>query len=156
MYVVTQGEYSDYRITGIFSTEEKAKNYIANNKSEYSDYNDIEEFKLDELENNKNKTYYISEVKLSDGIVRDIEYNLDQIESVPSNITSKTTVNNLKNVKLRVFSFISQKHANKVCVEKYQLYVRLKNDQIYSEKLNFETNCTWEQRNYLEELLNNN
>jgi hypothetical protein len=32
VYVVTQGEYSDYHIKGVFSTEEKAKEFMANKK----------------------------------------------------------------------------------------------------------------------------
>lgn len=56
VYIVTHGEYSDYWIVGAFSTEEKAQEYIdafKNNKQRnymYGDFNEIEEYDLDELD----------------------------------------------------------------------------------------------------------
>ena len=55
VYVVTSGEYSDYRINGMFSTEVKAQEFIEVNKEKrkkhssyyYDDFNDIEEYELD-------------------------------------------------------------------------------------------------------------
>jgi len=43
IYVVTFGEYSDYKIEGIFNTKELAKEYIC--KSSYGRYH-IEEYEL--------------------------------------------------------------------------------------------------------------
>jgi hypothetical protein len=43
IYLVTDGEYSDYRIVGAFSTMEKAER----GKVLLASYNDVEEFELD-------------------------------------------------------------------------------------------------------------
>lgn len=48
IYVVTEGEYSDYHIEACFSTKEKAQEYIKNAKKvNESYYYDIEEWELD-------------------------------------------------------------------------------------------------------------
>ena len=44
VYVITTGEYSDYSICAIFSTKEKAKDYIQQNGSEYR----VEKYNIDE------------------------------------------------------------------------------------------------------------
>jgi len=45
VYLVTDGEYSDYQILGIYSTREKAEHA----KELWNAKNEIEEFKLDEM-----------------------------------------------------------------------------------------------------------
>ena len=46
IFIVTQGDYSDYRIIGVFSTEENANGFIALT----SGYNmEVEEYNIDEL-----------------------------------------------------------------------------------------------------------
>jgi hypothetical protein len=45
VFAVSSGEYSDYRVVAIFTTEEKAETYM--NAVPSSDYNDIEEYELD-------------------------------------------------------------------------------------------------------------
>jgi len=51
IYIVTEGEYSDYGIVAIFSTKEKAQNFISITAApdDLSDY-EIEEWPLDEHE----------------------------------------------------------------------------------------------------------
>ena len=44
VYIVTSGEYSDYQIDAVFSTEEKAREYIQQHGSDYR----IEVFDIDE------------------------------------------------------------------------------------------------------------
>ena len=41
VYIVTDGDYSDYRIVAVFSTEEKAKEYIQTT-GEGDDYVEVE------------------------------------------------------------------------------------------------------------------
>lgn len=50
VYIVTEGEYSDYRIEACFSTKEKAQEFVKNAKKLESKYYhpDIEEWDLDE------------------------------------------------------------------------------------------------------------
>lgn len=49
IYAVSSGEYSDYRITALFSTRDLAQAYIdaVKRPDGYSDFNDIEEYELD-------------------------------------------------------------------------------------------------------------
>lgn len=56
VYVVTAGEYSDYRIKGIFSSREKAEEYI--NYSTNRDLNGIDEWVLDEKKPNKREKIF--------------------------------------------------------------------------------------------------
>lgn len=56
VYVVTAGEYSDYRIKGIFSSREKAEEYI--NYSTNRELNGIDEWVLDEKKPNKREKIF--------------------------------------------------------------------------------------------------
>ena len=48
VFVVTQGEYSSYRIVAVFSTEDKAKEFVANiGQTSTYDGPDIETFEID-------------------------------------------------------------------------------------------------------------
>lgn len=55
-YVVTAGEYSDYRIEGVFSSREKAEEYI--NHSTDKDLNGIDEWVLDEKKPDKGEKIF--------------------------------------------------------------------------------------------------
>ena len=55
-YVVTAGEYSDYRIEGIFSSREKAEEYI--NHSPDKNLNGIDEWVLDKKKPNKREKIF--------------------------------------------------------------------------------------------------
>lgn len=48
IYAVTAGSYSDYRIIGIFSTRERANDFIK--YAPDNSYNEIEEYELDSLD----------------------------------------------------------------------------------------------------------
>lgn len=56
VYVVTAGEYSDYRIEGVFSSREKAEEYI--NHSTDQDLNGIDEWVLDEKKPDKGEKIF--------------------------------------------------------------------------------------------------
>ena len=49
VYAVSSGSYSDYRVNALFSSKEKAKEFIEvmQKDNPYSDYNGIEEYQLD-------------------------------------------------------------------------------------------------------------
>lgn len=49
IYIVTEGDYSDYRICGVFSTKPKAQDFIDVTPDRFSNY-EIEEWPLDEYE----------------------------------------------------------------------------------------------------------
>lgn len=48
IYVVTSGQYSDYSIRGVFTTKENAQAYINAFSAKYSEFNDVEEYELDQ------------------------------------------------------------------------------------------------------------
>lgn len=56
VYVVTAGEYSDYRIEGIFSSRKKAEEYINNSTKMY--LNGIDEWILDEKKPDKREKIF--------------------------------------------------------------------------------------------------
>ena len=76
IYLVTEGDYSDYHVCGVFSTRENAQKYIdhfgSSGGAGNSGQPDIEEFELDsniELFNT-HKPYFIK--MLRDGTVREV------------------------------------------------------------------------------------
>lgn len=64
IYAVTTGEYSGYHIVGMFSTKEKAEDYIESLMYP-SEYN-IEEYTLDELQPNKSKKMFCVHIDYED------------------------------------------------------------------------------------------
>ena len=76
IFVVTSGEYSDYSISGIFSTKQLAQKYIDSfgNRDVYSSFNKIEVHNLDPFEielRDGYKPYFLRMDK--DGNVSDIK-----------------------------------------------------------------------------------
>jgi hypothetical protein len=55
IYIVTSGEYSEYKINAVFSTKEKANAYI----QQHGTYYDIEEYDLDEEVEKKSQLWSI-------------------------------------------------------------------------------------------------
>lgn len=55
IYIVTHGEYSDYEIDAVFTTEEKAVDYVEQHGTDYK----IEEYDLDEAVEKKKQLWYI-------------------------------------------------------------------------------------------------
>lgn len=58
VFIVTSGSYSDYHIEAVFSTKEKAEEYINNQCDD--DVNDIEEYEMDEPCERKTSIYWCS------------------------------------------------------------------------------------------------
>ena len=56
IYIVTSGEYSDYFINAVFSTKEKAEEYIQQHGTDYR----IEEYVVDEEIKKENKLWHIA------------------------------------------------------------------------------------------------
>lgn len=70
LYVVTEGEYSDYRVMGIFSTEEKAKEAA----TYWNCLNDIEQWQLDPEIPNTDGRYLYCVVMNKDGTLHCVQY----------------------------------------------------------------------------------
>lgn len=56
IYIVTEGEYSDYHICAVFSTREKAEEYVQSHGTDYG----IEEYDLDEDVERGVKLWYVA------------------------------------------------------------------------------------------------
>ena len=77
VYVVTSGGYINYSIEEVFSTKEKAAEYIAKFGKDY-DLNNIEEYEVKEEVNTKEYTCGICEKKFTDSDSRFTSHQLIQ------------------------------------------------------------------------------
>jgi len=77
IYIVTSGEYSDYEINAVFTTEQKAVDYVEQHGTNYN----IEEYNLDEEVEKKTQLWRIAfcveDGKLQDAIPTD--YNRNEV-----------------------------------------------------------------------------
>ena len=64
IYAVTTGDFSDYHTVGMFSTKEKAEDYIENLM--YPNEYNIEEYTLDELQPNKSEKMFCVHIDYED------------------------------------------------------------------------------------------
>lgn len=71
LYIVTAGDYSDYHIQGVFSSREKAQNYINACSSGWSTPC-IEEYVLNELSVAAGLTFYFGRYNPGTGEVSDV------------------------------------------------------------------------------------
>lgn len=80
VYIVTSGEYSDYGINAVFSTEEKAKEYIAqfNDKGTYPRPYFINEYIIDDTSKMKGKPYKVEMLKNGNVVI--VEHKDDVID----------------------------------------------------------------------------
>lgn len=89
VYAISSGSYSDYSIRGMFSTREKAQEYI--NKSVCREELRIEEYILDELVKDNLMPFCI-------------EFNNGEIESIETPIYDFSIANTFEN-RVSIFSF---------------------------------------------------
>ena len=68
VYIVTSGEYSDYGIDRVFSTEEKAKEWVDVITSMYGGNYDIEQYELD-APIPERKEYMFFEAYIKDNVI---------------------------------------------------------------------------------------
>ena len=71
VYVVTEGTYSDYGIEALFSTEEKAKAFVA--KHEYNSDRRVEEYTLDEWIDAGTRTVWTTVIDVTNGEIQHYE-----------------------------------------------------------------------------------
>ena len=68
VFIVTSGDYSDYGIDRVFSTEEKAKEWVDVITSMYGGYYDIEQYELD-APIPERKEYMFFEAYIKDNVI---------------------------------------------------------------------------------------
>lgn len=71
IYLVTRGEYSDYGIVAAFSSKAKAEKYMQDDGSSYKEYNEVEEYRVDEEVGAKNLSIWRVAINLSNGDIPD-------------------------------------------------------------------------------------
>lgn len=81
VYVVTAGCYSDYHIVAVFSTKEKAEEYIAYHGTNYR----MEEYDLDEEFEREESVWCVS-IDMRDGTASTFKYDCDTVDVNTCNI----------------------------------------------------------------------
>lgn len=124
VYVVTEGQYSDYGITAMFSTKALAEAYIEEikrkNESDHCDAN-IEEWVLDESAGNVAKDVFHCSIDLKSG---EIGNQWDYREIVPNN--KRVGETSIIGQFATVTSYVNAAHANKLAVKARQKWLREK------------------------------
>ena len=134
VYVVTAGEYSSYHIEAVFSTPEKADEYLAalRKSPRHSDESPtVEVFELDTRTPPQVRTHWQSVIDLATGIIlereevqerADDEYPTEEGDG-PYDVLLRFVE---RATKWYATSFKSQDHADKLAVEARQKWLREK------------------------------
>jgi len=120
LYVVTDGDYSDYHIEGVFSTAEEARDYV----SQFAYPPSVEEWTLDELAGAVMGPVYSVQIDLVTGeIRRQHEERKVRRPDGPCIVHGPWYERGVPRL-LRVESPVSTDHALKVAVERRQQWLR--------------------------------
>lgn len=114
VYLVTDGDYSDYHIKAIFSTRELAEAYKA--KRAPDGY--IEEYELDTASSEVLRTCYACHIWIEDGSIREWSF---QEWALPTTRARNVAIGS---VGASAYSYVSPKHARKLAIEARQAYLR--------------------------------
>jgi len=120
IFLVTNGEYSDYHIEGAFSTRKKAENFTSNNSGT------IEEILIDKLENaNTIKTFYCY-INLKSGEIHNEGVSSARVKNKTRRLIKrqKCSIGLADTDGMYVQSTSSVEHARKCAVEARQKYLR--------------------------------
>ena len=115
IYIVTWGDYSGYHIKAVFSTQEKASEFISAN---CPGEGEIEDWPVDEMAGWTKRTVYTC--LIPDGKRWTFEVSADPNLRVPDPPKCGT----LSKGQFQGFSFESDEHARKIAVEARQAYLR--------------------------------
>lgn len=130
VFVVTHGAYSDYCIDAIFSTKEKAEEYVVKyNETNSYDKGEITEWDLDEMENAELITQTWScRINLNTGDItheKPNEYKLVVKQGERGDTSTDKAIPGF-DVHGMATSYISAEHARKLAVELRQKWLREK------------------------------
>ena len=134
VFVVTTGCYSDYSIKGIFSSKEKAEQYMVACRGSAAcwdkDFNDIEEHILDQGLAEREHTRWRCGIMLDDGSLGEAVV-AQQNWGLPENshyVAERVPVYKGRGI-VRVESVKSAEHALKLAAEKRQEWLRENKDK---------------------------
>lgn len=117
IYIVTEGEYSDYGIRGVFSTQAKAQAYVDGNGG------DIEEWGLDEFAGWIKRTHFRAKIRLSDGAILQ-EWNYQATADPHKRSEDVQQWKGRDDMQMCATSLVSAEHARKLAVEARQNWLR--------------------------------
>jgi hypothetical protein len=115
VYVVTSGTYSDYRIDGLFSTQEAAETYAK--QIESHEHPSVEEYELDSEVGKFRQNVYHVHLNASTG---DLLYNYHNDQLVAPHFTRSYTFGGVSHGD----SVVSAEHALKLAAEARQKHLR--------------------------------
>lgn len=126
VFVISHGDYSDYRINRVFSTKELADDYVTKEKILNDIDYDIEEFPLDEPKVGVLNHLYVSQIGVKDGKINHLQTRFewsDYRDNPEMQIRELLEgPENLKFCFVRT-STVSQEGADKLCIETRQRYL---------------------------------
>lgn len=131
VYVVTTGEYSDYSIRGVFSSREAAEKFMAKCKASEAcwnqDFNELQEWALDDALKERAYTRFNAGVFLDDGSVEEAHDGFEYwgVPETSSYIAESVPCHGGRGV-ARSTSHKSKEHAMKVAAEARQKWLRSK------------------------------
>jgi hypothetical protein len=131
IYVVTTGEYSDYRLDSMYTKRELAQKYIDKFHSCLEEPVDIVEWTLDEMKQTINSNYNIFDVVMKkDGEVEKVEIDNMKLEEFKAD---DIWFDGLDNIHCKVKAK-SEKHAIKIVNEKRAQLIALNKWGIKKER----------------------
>lgn len=114
LYAVAEGEYSDYRIRGIFSTEVKARAFI-----ERGGGDEVEEYVLDEMEGYGKRRHFRCKIHPDSGAITQ-EWDFESLAS----LRARSLDSQEWSGEIVVTSLVSAEHARKLAAEARQAHLR--------------------------------
>lgn len=128
IYVVTSSQHDDYVIEGVFSTRERADNYVKEyNEDDPSDKARVEEYELDEFENYILKPFWHVSLNLQTNEISTVKYEWqkDEDRKVLADKNKEMeyyedTGSNIISDMFYVTSYISEEHAHGVCKDRLE------------------------------------
>lgn len=127
VFVVTEGEYSDYRILAVFRTKEEAEEFVrpVNNPDvECWDDPEIEEYTLGLPEGRFYQVAHIVTLDANTG--NEVYHPQTEIRLLPRDWSDSEVYGSGSDCKIEGTSVVSQEHALKVAAEARQKYLREK------------------------------
>jgi hypothetical protein len=123
IYIVTSGDYSDYSIDGVFSTEEKAQEYVDSRKSDTT----IEVYTIDKMVDYHDKTRYSVSINYESGELKDRYTQIPDTDNGDDGwIDTKWLRTDYSKISwIHVTSYKSADHADKLAIEARQEVQRL-------------------------------
>lgn len=119
IFLVTDGEYSDYHVEGAFSLKRKAEDFISKFGGE------VKEILVDELENTRQAKVFYCYINLKSGAIYNEGEFISRIKNRTRRLIKRQKCNNADDTEsILVESIQSKEHARKCATEARQKYLR--------------------------------